>query len=390
MSKKTIGYGKHKIDRFDINEVVKVLKSDSITQGSIVDTFANRVAKFCGAKYGLAVSSGSAALHLSARALNLKPGDEVITTPITFCATTNAVLYCGADIKLVDIDANTLNIDTKKIEKKINKRTKAIIPVDFRGHPADLYEIYKIAKKYDLKVIEDASHSLGSSYFVNKKIFKCGDSAHSDLSTFSFHPVKHITTGEGGAITTNNLKLYNKLKLLKKHGIDRTQKMLSKKDRVGSWKYDMFYLGYNYRITNFQAALGLSQLKKLKSFTKRRRQIVDFYNKELSTLEEFITPFESKNVKSNFHLYVLQIKKNNIFDRYDFFKYLKGKSYNPMIHYIPIHYLNYYKKKYNFKKGEFPVAERYYDRTISIPLYPSLTDAQVEKVVLDIKNFLDI
>ncbi len=390
MSKKILGYGKHKIDHQDINEVVKVLKSDSITQGKIVDEFANKVAKFCNSKYGVAVSSGSAALHLAVKSLNLKKNDEVITTPITFCATANSILYEGAKLKLVDIDENTLNIDEKLIQKNISDRTKAIIPVDFRGHPAPLGEIYEISKKKRIKIIEDASHSLGSVYNYKGKNFKCGQNIHTDLSTFSFHPVKHITTGEGGVITTNSYKLFNKLRLHAKHGIDRNVNMFNKKKRIGSWKYEMFDLGYNYRLTNFQSALGISQLKKIHFFMKRRMEIVKIYNENFKKLEFLKTPFESKNVKSNFHIYTLQVKNNKYFDRYDLFNYLKSKFYAPMVHYIPIHFLKYYKKKYKFKLGDFPVAENYYKQTISIPLFPSMTNSQIEKVIKDINDFIKL
>ncbi len=388
MNKKIIGYGRHYIDEKDITEVNKILRSGSITQGKIVDQFAKDVSKFCKSKYGVAVSSGSAALHLAIKSLDLKKNDEVITTPITFCATANAILYEGAKLKLVDINKETLNIDENLLEKKITTNTKAIIPVDFRGHPASLGEINAIAKQKNIKIIEDASHSLGSTYIYKGKKYNCGQNAHSDLATFSFHPVKHITTGEGGIITTNNKKIFNKLKLYSKHGIHREKYMFNKNKRIGSWKYDMLELGYNYRLTNFQSALGISQLKKIKKFIERRRQIVNFYNEKLRNFEYFILPYEAKTVRSNFHIYTLQIKKNRFFDRYDLFSYLKSKSYAPMVHYIPIHYLKFYKKKYNFKLGDFPIAENYYNQTISIPLYPSLTDYQIEKVIKDIKKFI--
>ncbi len=390
LKKKHIPYGLHELDDDDIQAVINILKSDQITQGKTVESFGKELANYTGAKYGVAVSSGTAALHISVSSLGIGPGDEVITTPMTFCATANAVLYQGAEVKFVDIDADSLNIDPNLIEEKINDRTKAIIAVDFRGHPAALYKIKKIAERYNIYVIEDGSHSIGSIYKDEGKKFMCGDGQHADICTFSFHPVKHITTGEGGAILTNDEKLFHHSFLLRKHGIDRKENMFSKKSRIGSWVYDMETLGFNYRITDFQAALGLSQLKKIEKFKARRREIVDYYNKQFSDYDELILPYENKSVESNFHIYVLQIKENPRFDRYDLFTHLKKLNYSPMVHYIPIHFLSYYKKRLRHKRGDFPVAERFYDRAISIPLYPSLSDLEVEKVTKDIIKFIKV
>jgi perosamine synthetase len=354
-----------------------------------VDDFGQALADYAGAKYGIAVSSGTAALHLSVAALGIGPGDEVITTPMTFCATANVALYMGADVKFVDIDQNTLNIDPSLIEEKITERTKAIMPVDFRGHPANLPEIKEIADMHNLRIIEDGSHSIGSSYNHNGKEHFCGDSIHADFCTYSFHPVKHITTGEGGAVLTNDPNLYQKLLLLRKHGVDRRSDMFNEKLRIGSWIYDMEVLGFNYRITDFQAALGMSQLKKIDIIKARRREIVNYYNEHFSNIDELILPYENQIVNSNFHLYVLQVKENPRFDRYDLFTYLENKNYAPMVHYIPVHLLSYYKQRYGHKRGDFPIAENYYDRTISIPLYPSLTNDEVEKVVKNITSFVE-
>lgn len=384
-----IPYGQHSFDQDDINSVIEVLKKGPITQGKTVEQFAKQLTNYTGAKFGVAVSSGTAALHLSVIALDLQQGDEVITTPMTFCATANAALYQGAEVKFVDIDVKTLNLDPRLIEEQITKRTRAIIPVDFRGHPANLPEIKKIAEKHNLKVIEDGAHSLGSKYTYNGVEYYCGDGVHADLCTFSFHPVKHITTGEGGAIMTNNEDLYRKVFLLRKHGIDRREEMFNEEKRIGSWIYDMEALGCNYRITDFQAALGLSQLKKLDYFKERRREIVRYYNEHFSNIEELNLPYEDENVNSNFHLYILQVNKNSKFDRYDLFTYLQNMNYAPMVLYIPVHLLSYYRQRYGYKRGDFPVSEGYYDRSLAIPLYPSLTDSQVEKVVKDIKNFVD-
>ena len=386
---KKIPYGRHELDDNDIQAVVDILRKGNITQGQTVDDFGQALADYAGAKYGVAVSSGSAALHLSLAALAIGPGDEVITTPMTFCATANAALYQGADVKFVDIDQNTLNIDPGLIEEKITERTKAIIPVDFRGHPANLPEIKEISDKHNLRIIEDGSHSIGSSYNHKGKEHFCGDSIHADLCTYSFHPVKHITTGEGGAVLTNDPNLYQKLFLLRKHGINRREDMFNEKLRIGPWVYDLEILGYNYRLTDFQAALGMNQLKKIDIIKTRRREIVNYYNEHFSIVDELILPYEDEIVNSNFHIYTLQVKENPRFDRYDLFTYLENKNYAPMVHYIPVHLLSYYKQHYGHKRGDFPIAENYYDRTISIPLYPSLTNDEVDNVVKNITSFVE-
>tara|TARA_Y100000766_G_scaffold59499_1_gene48865 strand:- start:629 stop:1849 length:1221 start_codon:yes stop_codon:yes gene_type:complete len=383
-----VPYGYHEIDKDDIEAVVNSLKKFSITQGNLAIEFGEKVAEFTGAKHGLAVSSGTAALHLSVCALDLKQGDEVITCPMSFCATSNSVLYQGAKVVFVDIDSNTINIDVNKIEEKITSRTKAIMPIDFRGHPANLHEIKLLADKYNLRVIEDGSHSIGSTYKINNEKYFCGDGIHSDLCTFSFHPVKHITTGEGGVILTNDTQLFNKLNKLQKHGIDRRDEMFSEKKRIGSWYYEMELLGYNYRMNEMQAALGLSQLKKLNSFIKRRRQIVNIYNSELSSIENIIVPPEEENVNSNFHIYVIQILENKYFDRYEIYYHLIEMGYAPMIHYIPIHLLKFYKETFNYKIGDYPNCEKYYQRCISLPLFPSMSDDEVYNVIEVIKQFV--
>ena len=385
---KRIPYGLHYLDEDDIQAVVEVLKNGPITQGQKVEEFGQALADYTGAQYGMAVSSGTAALHLSVVALDIGPGDEVITTPMTFCATANAVLYQGAEVRFADIDENTLNLNPDLIEEKITDRTKAILPVDFRGHPANLSKIKSIAEKHNLKVIEDGSHSIGSKYSLNERDYACGDGVHADLCTFSFHPVKHITTGEGGAVLTNDETLFRKIDVLKKHGIDRREEMFNEDQKIGSWIYEMEGLGFNYRISDFQAALGLCQLKKLDRFKVRRREIVNYYNDCFSDINELILPHEDKNTESNFHVYILQVKKNPKFDRYALFKFLQSLNYAPMVHYIPVHLLKYYRERFGFKRGDYPIAERYYDQAVSIPLYPSLSDIEVEKVVNDIKGFI--
>ena len=385
---KKIPYGLHWLDEDDIQAVVEVLRNGPITQGDVVQEFGEALANYVGADYCVAVSSGTAALHLAVTALGIGPGDEVITTPLTFCATANAALYQGAEVRFVDIDEKTLNLNPDLIEQQITDRTKAIMPVDFRGHPADLPQIKEIADKHGLKVIEDGSHSIGSNYTYKGQSYSCGDGVHADLSAFSFHPVKHITTGEGGAILGNDPELYERLTRLRQHGIVGRKEMFSEEKRVGNWIYDMEELGFNYRITDFQAALGISQLKKLDQFKSRRQQIANYYNESLDGIGELILPYEEKTVDSNFHLYVLQVKENSRFDRYDFFSHLQSLSYLPMVHYIPVHLLKYYRDNFGFRPGDFPIAEKVYSRAVSIPLYPSMTDAEVEKTINDIKDFV--
>ncbi len=388
MKKRVLPYGLHEIDEEDIQSVIDVLRSGNITQGQKVVDFGKELAAYTGAKYAVPVANGTCALHASVAALDVNPGDEIITTPMSFCATANAGLYQGANIKFVDIDENTLNIDPKKIEEKITENTKVIMPVDFRGHPANLEEINLIAKKNQLHVIEDGSHSIGSKYKIDGKSYSCGDGIHADLCTFSFHPVKHITTGEGGAILTNNYDLYKKVSALVKHGISRREEMFSETKRIGPWYYEMEALGFNFRLTDFQAALGISQLKKIERYKSRRRQIVDYYNQEFMNLEDIITPFEANNVDSNFHIYTIQVKENKYFDRYDLFAHLNQNDYRVMVHYIPIHLLEFYKNSFGYKRGDFPVSESYYDKALSIPLFPTMTDTEVERVVFDIKNYI--
>ena len=383
-----IPYGYHHIDQDDISSVINSLNKYSITQGSLALEFGQKVADYTGAKHGLAVSSATAGLHLAVCSLDLKKDDEVITCPMSFCATSNAVLYQGGKVVFVDIDMQTLNIDINQIEDKINENTKAIIPIDFRGHPANLHEIKLLAQKYNITVIEDGSHSIGSSYMINDSNFRCGDGIHADMCIFSFHPVKHITTGEGGMILTNDSELFKKLTLLHKHGIDRRDEMFSEKERKGPWFYEMENLGYNFRMNEMQAALGISQLKKIDFFVKRRREIVEIYNRELRDINNILTPYEDENVNSNFHIYVIQVLENKFFDRYDLYNHLLESNYAPMVHYIPIHLLKYYKKTFNYKIGDFPNCEKYYNRCVSLPLFPSISNDEIYRVIDVLKNFV--
>lgn len=376
--KKNIPYSHQWIDEKDIKEVVKVLKGDWITQGSKVDEFEKAAAKYCGAKYGVAFSSGGAALHSAFNAADISAGDEVITTPLTFTAAANAIVYCGGKPVFADIQENTLNINPKEIEKKITKKTKAIAPVDFAGHPCDYEEILKLAKKHKLLVIEDAAHAFGSAY-KGKRI-----GSFADMTILSFHPVKTITTGEGGMILTNNKDFYEKLKIFRHHGI-------VKKPKKGGWYYEIENPGFNYRLTDFQCALGLSQMKKLDGFIKRRREIVANYNKAFKNIKEIIIPTEKNYVKSAWHIYVVQLCLDKLkVNRKKIFEELQKDGLGVQVHYMPLHLQPFYKKKFGCKKGDFPIAEKYYDRAITLPLFPKMANKDIKYIIRSVKKLLII
>ena len=376
--KKIIPYGHQWIDKNDIKEMVKVFKSDWLTQGLKVEEFEKKVARFCGVKYAVAVSSGTVALQLAYKAAGIKPGDEVITTPLTFAATSNMIVGCGAKPVFADVEEDTLNIDPEEIEEKITKKTKALAVVDFAGHPCDYDEIFKIVKKYKLLIIEDAAHALGSEY----KGHRMGGIA--DMTIFSFHPVKLITTGEGGMILTNNKKFYEKLKILRHHGI-------IKKPEKGSWYYEIEEPGYNFRITDFQCALGVSQLKKINKFIKRRRKIVSQYNRAFKGIKEIIIPIERSYVKSAWHIYPIQLDLDRLkVNREKIFEALQKEGLGVQVHYIPLHLHPFYRKKFGYKKGDFPVAEKYYERTITLPLFPAMTDKNIKDVIRAVKKVINL
>lgn len=365
---KKYGYGKQSIDINDCLSVLSVLKSDFLTCGPRIKEFEEAVCKYTGAKYALTVSSATAGLHLAALVLDLKAQDEVITTPITFLASANCILYVGAKVKFADVDSKSANIDPNEIEKQITKHTKAIIPVHFAGQSCDMEKIYNIAKKHNLKIIEDAAHAIGSDY----KDTKVGSCKYSDMTVFSFHPVKTITTGEGGVITTNKKELYDKLLALRAHGMHKDG------DMKNDWRYEMRELGYNYRMTDIQAALGVSQLKKLDKFKARRREIVDYYNKNLNLPHLIEEDFSN----ACFHLYPILVE-----NREEFYFKARKKGLNLQVHYIPVHTQPYY-KALGFKEGDYPNAEEYYRKTISLPLYPSLKDEDLKEIVKRIKEII--
>ncbi len=375
---KTIPYGHQQIDKSDIASVVRVLKSDWITQGPAVEQFEQAIARYCKVKYAVAFSSGTAALHAAYAAAGIGPGDEVITTPMTFAATANAIVYCGGKPVFADIQEDTLNINPEEIKKKITKRTKALAPVDFAGHPAELDSIKKIAREHNLLVIEDAAHALGSEY-KGKKV-----GSFSDMTMFSFHPVKAITTGEGGMIVTDRKDLYERLKMFRNHGI-------IKKPGKGPWYYEIQTPGYNFRLTDMQCALGLSQFKKLDKFVQRRREIVRQYNQAFRNVPGLMLPIEKAYAKSAYHLYPIRLRLELLkTGRRKIFEALREKGLGVQVHYIPLHLHPFYKKTFGYKKGDFPNAERYYERTISIPLFPGMTHAQARYVIKTIRTILEL
>lgn len=375
-------YGQQYIDNEDIESVIEVLKSEYLTTGPKVKEFEQKITDYVGAKYGVAVSNGTAALHAACFAAGIKEGDEVIVSPITFAASSNCILYQGGKPVFTDIDPVTYNIDPNDIERKITNRTKAIIPVDFTGQPVDIDKINKIADKYNLVVIQDAAHSLGAEY-KEKKI-----GSLSDMTTFSFHPVKHITTGEGGVITTNDKNSYEKLRLFRTHGIIRDKDLLTNKNE-GLWYYEQLDLGFNYRITDIQCALGLSQLNKLDNFIKKRRQLVDKYNNLVSEIDGVIIPYEADYSNSSWHIYVIRLELDKLkVGRKEIFNALRAENIGVNVHYLPVYYHPYY-KKLGYRKGLCPNAEILYETIITLPLFPKMENEDVLDVVKSLEKVIN-
>jgi len=379
-----ISYGRQNITQDDIDSVVETLKSDYLTQGPLVMEFERKFADYVGAKYAVAVSNGTAALHISNLAMGVKKGDKVITTPITFIASANSVLYCDGEIHFVDIDKNTYLLDLDKLEEKLNELPygtyKGVIPVDFAGYPLDVERLRKIANKHGLWIIEDACHAPGGYFFDSqKKKQLCGNGQYSDLQVFSFHPVKHIACGEGGMVTTNNQKLYKKLLTLRTHGIQQDKSLLE--ENHGIWYYEMQELGFNYRLTDIQCALGISQLTRANKGLTKRQEIATIYDNAFKNNPNITTPFREMNIFHAFHLYVIQT--NN---RDKLIKHLRDNNIFAQVHYIPIHLQQYY-KKLGWKKGDMPISEDYYSKALSLPLYPTLTRQEQNFVI---KKVLEI
>lgn len=364
-----IPYGHQKIDEEDIQAVVNVLRSDYLTTGPAIEVFEKTVAEYVGAKYAVAVSNGTAALHVACLAAGIEEGDEVITTPITFAASANCVLYCGGTLVFADIDPVTYNIDLVDIEKKITPKTKAIIPVHFAGQPCDMDAIQKIAVKHNLIVIEDGAHALGAEY-KGKKI-----GTFSDMTTFSFHPVKPITTGEGGMVVTDNETLYERLKLFRSHGITRNEEMMTQNE--GDWYYEQLDLGFNYRMTDIQAALGSSQMKKLDGFLGKRRELAQRYDEAFQNQTGLVIPHQLEDTLSGWHLYVIQVLER---DRKEVFDGLREAGIGVNVHYIPVYHHPYY-QKHGYQEVCCPNAETLYQRMITLPVHPGMTSEMQEYVI---------
>lgn len=380
-----IPYGTQSIDDEEIAAVVETLRSPYITQGPRVEEFEGLLRDYTRCKYAVAVSSGTAALHLAVAALDVPRGMEGITSPNTFVASSNSLIYGGLKPVFADIDARTYNIDPPEIEKRITANTRILIPVHFAGQTADMVKIKELAAKNNLYIIEDAAHAIGSKYEDGAMV---GCNKYADMTVFSFHPVKSITTGEGGAITMNSADLYNRLKLLRSHGITRDEGSLSQ--NPGPWYYEMIELGFNYRITDFQAALGIEQIKKLDSFIKRRREIVSRYNEAFSGNPYITVPYEREGGLSVFHLYVLQIDFDALGkSRRQVMEELKARRIGTQVHYIPVHLQPYYRRHFGYRDSQYPVAERYYSRALSLPLFPKMRDDEVELVIESLHEVIE-
>ena len=377
-----IPYSCQSIDEKDVKAIVEVLRSGWLTQGPKINEFERALAKYVGSRYAVSFSSGTAALQAAYFAAGIKKGDEVITSPLTFVATANAVLWQGARVVFADIDSKTGNIDPREVERKISKKTKAIVPVDYAGLPAKLGELKKVARRHKLLLIEDAAHALGATY----KGRKIGSIA--DMTIFSFHPVKSITTGEGGAITTNRKDLYERLLVFRNHGITKDKNKFKRKN-PGDWYYEMHELGLNYRLTDIQAALGLSQLKKLPRFLWARRLIAKRYQRKLARIHGLILPKEPKSFRSSWHLYPIRLKTGRSVNRAEVFKKLHKVGIGVQVHYIPVYWHPYY-KKLGYKKGLCPKAEEFYKTELSLPLFPALSKNQQDYVADTLQGLIKI
>ncbi|MDR7856913.1 UDP-4-amino-4,6-dideoxy-N-acetyl-beta-L-altrosamine transaminase [Tissierella sp.] len=379
---KLLPYAKQCIDDEDCFAVIEVLKSDFLTTGPKVKEFEEIIANYVGAKYAVAFSNGTAALHGACYAAGIGEGDEVVTTPITFAASANCVLYMGGTPVFVDIDSDTFNIDVREIEKKITDKTKAIIPVDYTGQAVDIDAIKDLVKDKGIVIIEDGAHSLGTKY----KGTRVGSQA--DMTMFSFHPVKTITTGEGGIITTNNEEYYKKLINFRSHGITRDINQLENKDG-GSWYYEQLDLGFNYRMTDFQAALGISQMNKLDCFIQRRKEIVNRYNEAFRKLDGLIIQRNADFSDTVNHLYVLKLDLSKLkVDRKEIYNALSAENIGLNVHYIPVYWHPYY-QKLGYEKGICPKAEELYNSMFTIPLFPAMTDEDVEDVINGIHKIIN-
>ena len=366
-------YGRQSVDETDIQAVVEVLRSDWLTTGPKVAEFEEAFAARVGATHALSFSSGTAALHAAAFAAGLKAGDEAITTPLTFAATANCVLYQGATPVFADVCGDTLNLDPGSIEAKISAKTRAILPVDYAGHPADLTSIVEIARRHNLVVIEDACHALGAEYGGRR----VGSIA--DMTVFSFHPVKHITTGEGGMVATNDAKFAETLRRFRNHGISSDARQ---RQSAGQWHYEMVLLGFNYRLPDIVCALGIQQLKKLDANLARRREIAARYTEAFREIPGVIPPAVRAEANPAWHLYPIRLDLEKLtVNRAEVFRALRAENIGVNVHYIPVHLHPYYRERFGYKGGEFPVAEDAYERLISLPMFHGMSDGDAEDVI---------
>ncbi len=385
MIRKPIPYGRHSINDDDIQAVISTLRSDYLTQGPKIKEFETKLAEYVGAKYAVAVNNATSGLHLATTVLGVKPGDNVIVTPMTFAASANCVRYCGGEVTFCDIDPETYLMDIDKLRGILRSHPEGtftgVIIVDFAGYPHNLEEYRKLCDEYGLWLIEDACHAPGA-WFTDSKGVKqhSGNGNFADLSIFSFHPVKHIATGEGGMVTTNSPELYERLCHYRTHGITKDPSKLEKCD--GGWYYEMQDLGFNYRLTDFQAALGITQLERADKGLRRRQQIAERYDEAFKNIPGIKTPSRRDDIYHAFHLYIIQVP-----DRKGLYDYLHENGVYAQVHYVPLHLMPYYRQRGN-KKGDLPVVEAYYDHCLSLPMYPTLTDEEQDYVIEKVLEFV--
>jgi UDP-4-amino-4,6-dideoxy-N-acetyl-beta-L-altrosamine transaminase len=376
---KVLGYAHQSVDGADISAVAAVLEADYLTTGPRVEQFETMLCEMTGAEHCIACANGTAALHLACMALGVGKGDIGLTSPISFLASANCIEYCGARADFVDIDPGTLCLSSQQLEAycQAHKPPKVVIPVDFAGLGADLAAMAELSQTYGFLLIEDAAHALGSFYQADGKQYACGSCGHTDLAVFSFHPVKTITTGEGGAVMTNNRSLADRVRCLRNHGMRRNDAL---GEQHGDWAYEMTHLGFNYRITDIQCALGISQFSRLDEFRTRRRQIVAEYNDAFSKHEGLVLPHQNLEFTACPHLYPIRLKAGPT-KRRQVYERLKTENIFCQVHYIPIYLQPYYADKYSYEKGRCPQAEHYYSQTLSLPLFPAMSDHDVLRVI---------
>lgn len=387
---KIYSYGKQTIDDADIQSVVETLKSDWLTQGPTIQKFEQALNEKFGGKYASAVATGTAGLHLIAMGLGWKKDDIVITSPITFLASANCAVYVGATPDFADINESTYTIDPNELEWKLkqysirNRKVKAVVAVDYAGHPCDWDALKSLQDKYGFQLVNDYCHAPGAEY---KDDFQYA-AKYADAVNMSFHPVKHFTTGEGGAVLSNDESLDHRIKTLRSHGMTKDESILEKND--GPWYYEMHQVGFNYRITDFQCALGISQLKKIDRFIEKRRAIAKYYDDFFGKDERFIIPGVSEDYKHAYHLYPLQIKFDELnISKKVFFSKMKEKNILLQVHYVPVHLQPFYRNNFGFKHGDFPIAEIFYERELSIPMYPALLNEDLDYITRSIVETLD-